>query len=130
MGDQESLSRFHRDLGILINFQEESRLVSFCRLELHEHLEVSSYGRLPVQMRRGNRVSSRISTQDSQIPSSCQMKDEPALKPLQANPTSYLVRESRNPLHFRQKIQGPSHIAIAEGRLLLRCLFKIGLAVQ
>ena len=29
VGDQGSLSSFHRDLGILINFQEESSLVSF-----------------------------------------------------------------------------------------------------
>ena len=68
----------------------------------------------PVQMRRGNRVSSRISTQDSDIPSFCQMKDEPAFKPLEGNPTLFLVRESRCPLHLRQKIQGPSHIPIAE----------------
>ena len=29
VGDQGSLSSFHRDIGILINFQEESSLVSF-----------------------------------------------------------------------------------------------------
>ena len=29
VGDQESLSSFHRDIGIPINFQEESSLVSF-----------------------------------------------------------------------------------------------------
>ena len=130
MGDQGTLSSFHRDIGIPINFQEESSLVSFGSLELHEPLEVSRDVRPPVQMRRGTRVSSRISTQDSDIPSSCQMKDEPAFKPLQGNPTLFLVRESRYPLHLRQKTQGPSHIPIAEGRLLLRCLFKVGLTVQ
>ena len=83
-----------------------------------------------VKMTRGTRVSSRISTQDSDIPSSCQMKDEPAFKPLQGNPTIFLDRESWFPLHFRQKTQGPSHIPIAEGRLLLRYLFKVGLTVQ
>ena len=67
---------------------------------------------------------------DSVIPSSCQMKDEPAFKPLQGNPTLFLVRESRNPLHFRQKIQGPSDRPIAEGRILLSCLFKVALTVQ
>ena len=40
MGDQVSLSSFHRDIGILINFQEESSLVSFGSLELCEPLEV------------------------------------------------------------------------------------------
>ena len=73
---------------------------------------------------------SMVSTQDSDIPSSCQMKDEPAFNPLQGNPTLFLVRESRNPLHLRQKIQGPSHITIGEGGLLFRCLFKVGLTVQ
>ena len=83
MSNQASFSSFHRDIGIPINFQEESSLVSFGSLELQEPLEVSRDVRPPVQMRRGTRVSSRISAQDSDIPSSCQMKDEPAFKPLQ-----------------------------------------------
>ena len=82
MGDQGSLSSFHRYIGIPVNFQEESSLVSFLSLELHRPLEVSREVRPPVQVRRGTSVSSRISTQDSDIPSSCQMKDEPAFKPL------------------------------------------------
>ena len=81
-------------------------------------------------MRRGTRVSSRISTQDSDIPSSCQMKDEPAFKPLKGNPTLFLVRESRYPLHLRQKTQGPSNIPIGDVKLLFSCLFKVGLTVQ
>ena len=84
----------------------------------------------PLQMRRGNRVFSRVSTEDSDIPSSCEMKDEPAFKPLQGNPTLFLVRESRNPLHLRQQTPGPSHIPIAEGKLPLSCLWKFGLPVQ
>ena len=84
----------------------------------------------PIQMRRRTMAFSRVSTEDSDIPSSCQMKDEPAFKPLHGNPTLFQVRESRYPLHLRQKIQGPSHIPIAEGRLLLSCLFKVGLTVQ
>ena len=101
MGDQGYLSSFHRDIGIPINFQEESSLVSFSNLELHEPIEVSRDVRPPVMMRRGNRVSSRISTQDSAIPSSSQIKNEPAFKPLQGNPTLLLVRESRYPHHLR-----------------------------
>ena len=76
------------------------------------------------------RVFSRVSTENSDILSSCEMKDEPAFKPLQGNPTLFLVRESRYPLKLRQQAQGPSHIPIAEGRLLLRCLWKVGLPVQ
>ena len=86
--------------------------------------------RPPVQMRRGSRVFSNVSTEDSEIPSSCEMKDEPAFKSLQGNLTLFLLRESRYPLHLSQQNQGPSHIAIAEGRLVLRCLWKFGLPVQ
>ena len=70
---------------------------------------------------------SRVSTGDSDIPLYCEMKDEPAFKPLQGNLTFFRVRESRYPVHVRQEIQGPSHILIAEGRLLLRCLWEGGL---
>ena len=81
-------------------------------------------------MRRGTRVFSTFSKGDSDIPSSCEMKDEPAFKPLQGNPTLFLVRESRNTLYLRQQNQGPSHIPIAQGRLLLRALEKVGLPLQ
>ena len=83
-----------------------------------------------VQMRRRSTAFSRVSTGDSDIPSSCEMKNEPAFKPVEGNPTLFLFRESRYPLHLRQQTQGPSHIPIAEGRLLLRCLWKVGLPVQ
>ena len=89
MGYQVSLSSFHRDIGIPINFQEDSSLISFSSLELHRPLEVSRDVRPPVQMRRGTNVSSRISTQDSDIPSSCDMKHEPKFKPLQGNPAFF-----------------------------------------
>ena len=42
--------------------------------------------RPPVQMRWGRRALSRVSTGDIEIPTSCEMKDEPAIKPLQENP--------------------------------------------
>ena len=81
-------------------------------------------------MKRGTRVFDGVSTENSDMPSSCEMKDEPAFKLLHGNPTLFLVRESRYPLQFRQQTQGPSHIPTAEGRLLLRCLWKVGLPVQ
>ena len=68
---------------------------------------------------------SRVSTGDSDIPSSCEMKDEPAFKALQGKPAFYLVRASRGPLYLRQKRQSRSHIPISEGRLLLRCFGKL-----
>ena len=57
--------------------------------------------RLPVQMRRGPRAFSRVSTGDSDIPSSCEMKDEPAFKPLQGNPSFVRIEESQCPFHLR-----------------------------
>ena len=41
--------------------------------------------RLPVQMRRTPTSLSRVSSWDSDMPSSCDMKDEPELKTLQGN---------------------------------------------
>ena len=78
-------------------------------------------------MRLGSRAFCRVCKKDSDIPLSCEMKDEPAFKPLQGNPTFFRVRVSRYPLHMRQQIQGPSHIPIAEGRLVLRSLWEGGL---
>ena len=74
--------------------------------------------RPPVQMREGPRPFSKVSTGDSDILSFCEMKDEPAFKPLQGNPAFIQVRASRCPFHLRQQIQDPSHIPIAEGSLL------------
>ena len=130
MGDQASLSIFHRDIEIPINFQEESSLVSFWSLELHRPLEVSRDLRPPVQMRWGTNVSSRISTQDSDIPSCCDMKHDPKFNPLQGSPAFFWVRVSRGPFHLRQKTQGPSLILIAEGKLHLRCWGKVDSNLQ
>ena len=73
---------------------------------------------------------SRVSTGDSDMPSSCEMKDEPEFKTVQGNPVFFRVRTSRRPFHLRQKTQGPSHIPTAAGKLLLRCLWKAGTPLQ
>ena len=86
--------------------------------------------RHPVQRRWGPRDFSRVSKGDPDIPSSCEMKDEPAFKTLQGNPAFFRVRASRCPFHLRQQTQGPSHIPIAEGSLLLRCLWKVDIPLQ
>ena len=49
--DRSPLSSFHRDIGIAINFQEESGLGPFGNSELCGPLEVSSDVSPPVQMR-------------------------------------------------------------------------------
>ena len=129
MVNQASVSSFHRDIGIPINFQQESGLGTFLSIELRVPLEVSRDVRPPVQMIRIPTAFPRVSIGDSDMPSSCEMKDEPAFKSLPGNPTFFRVREPRYPLHVRQQIQVPSHIPIAEGRLLLRCLWEGGLPV-
>ena len=43
----------------------------------------------PVQIRRGPSAFSRVSRGDSELPSSCEMKDEPAFKPLHGNLTFF-----------------------------------------
>ena len=50
MGDHSPLSSFHRNIGIPINFQEESGLGPFRNTEFRGPLEVSSDVRPPVQM--------------------------------------------------------------------------------
>ena len=57
------------------------------------------------------------------------MKDESAFKPLQGNPAFFPVRASFCPFHLKQQTQGPSHIAIGEESLLLRCLWKVGITL-
>ena len=87
MGDQVSLSCFHRDIGIPINFQEVSGLGTSCSTELRAHLEVSRDVRPTVQMRLGPRAFSRDCTGDSDSSLSCEMKNERAFKPLKGNLT-------------------------------------------
>ena len=83
-----------------------------------------------VEMRWRPRAFCRVSTGDTDIISSCHMKDEPAFKLLLGNPSFFWVRASRAPFHLKQKTQGPSHIHIPQGKLLLRCLWKFGITLQ
>ena len=52
------------------------------------------------------------------------------MKPLQGNLDFVLIRASRGPFHFKHKTQGPSHIHIPNGKLLLTCLWKDGLSLH
>ena len=78
--------------------------------------------RPPIQMRRSPPAFSRVSTGDSDMASQFEMKDEPEFKPLQENRAFFYVSASQGPFHLILKTQGSSHIPIAEGKLLLRCL--------
>ena len=125
-----SLSSCHSDIVIPINFQKSQALSPLEALNTACLLRCQRDVRPPVQMRRGPRAFSRVSTGDSDIPSSCEINNEPAFKPLQGNPAFFQVRASQCPFHLRQQTQGPSHLLIAEGSLLLRCLWKVGLPLK
>ena len=129
-GGQASLISWHSYIGIPINFHEESGIVTFEELNsvhlLKSHMDV----RPSVQKRLRTMAFSRVSTGYSDIPTSCEMKDENAFKALQGKPAFFLVRASRGPLYLRQKTQSCSHVPISEGRLLLRCLRITGLPLQ
>ena len=82
-GDQGSLSIWHSDIGTPIHFQEESGLVTFEAFNSTSLSRCQSVVIPPVQMRQSPTAFSRISTGDSDIPSSCDMKQEPKFKILQ-----------------------------------------------
>ena len=76
-------------LGFLSIFKKSKALSPF---EAFNSVCLSSCQRdvIPsVQMRRRPTAFSRVSTGDSDIPSSCDMKDEPEFKPLQGNPAFF-----------------------------------------
>ena len=54
-------------------------------MEFRVPLEGTKGCETPVQMRRKPMAFSRVSTGDSHMPSSCEMKDEPEFKALQGN---------------------------------------------
>ena len=52
------------------------------------------------------------------------------MTPLQGNLDFFLIRASRGPFRLKHKTQGPSHIHIPNGKLLLRCLREDGLPLN
>ena len=52
------------------------------------------------------------------------------MKPLQGNFVFFRIRATRGPFSLKHKTQGPSHIHIPKGKLLLRCLWKDGLTLH
>ena len=117
-------------LGFLSIFNKSHGSSTFEALNSAYFLRCQRDVQVPVQMRRETRAFSRVSTGDSNIPSSCEMNNETAFKPLQGNPASFLVRASQCPLHLREQYQCPSHIPIADGSLLLRYLWKVDIPPQ
>ena len=72
-------------LGFLSIFKKSQALSPYEALNSVCLLRVQRDVRPPVQMRRKPMAFSRVSTGDSDMPSSCEMKDEPESKPLKGN---------------------------------------------
>ena len=82
---QGSLSSWNSDIGIPIHFQNVSGIVTFESLNSVCLSRYQSDVIPPIQMSCGTTDFSRVSTGDSDIPSSCEMKQEPEFKPMQGN---------------------------------------------
>ena len=129
------MSRFSSRLGREIGMPLKVRWENQVTFQLHRDIRIPILScqmevRPPVKMRRGTRAFSRVSTGDSDIPSSSEMKDEHTFKSLQGNPALFQVRLSYCTVQLRQQSQGPSHIPIDERSLLLRCLWKVGIPLE
>ena len=83
----------------------------------------------PVQMRWRPTAFSRVSTGDSDIPSSCDMKQEPKFKPLQEIRRSFESGLSR---YIPLETESTESLSptFAQAKLHLRCLWKTGSPLQ
>ena len=88
-GGQASLISWHSYIGIPINFPK-SQASSPNEALNSVYLSKSQMDVRPsVQKRLRTMAFSRVSTGDSDVPSSCEMKDEPAFKALQGKPALF-----------------------------------------
>ena len=76
-------------LGFLSNFKKSQALSRFEALNFVCLSRYQSDVIPPIQMRRRTMAYSRVSTRDSDIPSSCEMQHEPEFKPLQEIPAFF-----------------------------------------
>ena len=76
-------------LGFLSFFMKSQASSPFEALNFAHLLRFQRDVRPPVQRRKRPRAFSMVSTGDSYISSSCEMKYEPTFKPLQGNPAFF-----------------------------------------
>ena len=100
---QETQLPFQFPQGYFYSYQfsKGSGIISFEALNSTCLLNCQRDMRAPVEMKCGTRAFSRVSTGDSDIPSSWGMIDEPAFKSLQGNPALFQIRATRRPFHLR-----------------------------
>ena len=95
---------------VFVSIFKKSQASSYFEALNSAHLSKSQMDVRPsVQKRLRTMGFCRVSTADCDIPSSCEMKDEPAFKALQGKPAFFSVRASRGPIHLRQKTESLSH---------------------
>ena len=129
MGDLGSLSSCHSDIGIPINYKRSQASSSFEAWNSACLSRCQRDFRPLVEMRWRGRFFSRVSTSDSDIPSSCEIKGKPAFQSLQG--VRLLSSQGISvSIHLTQQTQGPSHIPIAARSLLLMCLWKVGIPLE
>ena len=85
MGDQATFIVSTEILGFLSIFKKSQASSPYEALNSLCLSRGQRYVRPSVQMRRTPTAFSRVSTEDSYMPSSCEMKDEPEFKPLLLN---------------------------------------------
>ena len=117
-------------LGFLSIFKTSQALSPFEAFNSTCLSSCQSDMRPPVMIRWGTKALSRVSTGDSDIRSSWEMKDEPAFKSLLGYPALFRVMACRCQFHLRPQTQGPSHIPIAEINHLLKCSWKVGIPLE
>ena len=88
-GGQDSLICWHSYIGIPINFMKSQASSPFEALNSAQLSKSQMDVRPSVQKRLQTIAFSRFSTGDSDIPSSSEMKDEPAFKALQGKPAFF-----------------------------------------
>ena len=88
-GGQVFLISWHSYIGIPIKLTKIQVSSSFEALNSASLSRFQTDVRPPVHKRWIPKAFSRVSTGDSDIPSSCEMKEVPAFKPLQGNPAFF-----------------------------------------
>ena len=117
-------------LGFLLIFKRSQSSSHFEALNSVCFSSCQRHGRPRVVMRQGPGSFPRVSTGDSDIRFSSEMKDDPEIKPLQGNTAFFRVRASQCPFQLRHQTQSPFHISIVERSIRLRCLWKVGIPIE
>ena len=108
--DRGSLSSWRSDIEIPNNTQEVSGILNFCNTELRKPLRCQRNVRPLMEMRWRPRAFCRVSKVDSDILSSCDMNNEPALSLCREIRPSFELGNLGVHFTWSRKHRVPSHI--------------------